>query len=137
MKVTSVMKGAGIVVFILVTMAMQHHRTAKVSQWPQILGEVEQIGRDEGTVSVSVPLFGNGSHSSRHSRRYPVAVAYRYEVNGVTYHGSYQHGFFTSSEADQAIAAHPIGSQIALRYDPVDPDDSELNSLVMNNQKTQ
>ena len=130
MKVTTVMKGAGMVVFILITMAMQHHRTAKVSQWPQILGEIEQIGRNDSSVSVNIPVVGNSSYSSRHGRRYPVAVTYRYQVNGVTYHGSYQHGFFSGEEADLVVTTHPAGSQIALRYDPVDPDDSELNSLL-------
>lgn len=125
MKVGSVMKWTAMGLFVLICLAVQHRRDARISIWPSISGEVEQVGRDNRMSGFSISL---GSHSSNHSRRHhhPVVLEYRYQVQEVTYHGIYRHDYASSTQAERAIKAHPAGSRVIVKYDPAAPDDSVL-----------
>lgn len=107
-------------------LAVQHRRDARISIWPSVSGEVEQVRRDNRLSGFSISL---GSHNSNHSRRHhhPVVLEYRYQVREVTYHGIYRHGYASSTQAERAIKTHPAGSgEVTVKYDPAAPDDSVL-----------
>ena len=125
MKVGSVMRWTAMGLFVLICLAVQHRRDARISIWPSVSGEVEQIRRDNRLSGFSISL---GSHSANHRSHshYPVVLEYRYQVQEVTYHGIYRHEYASSTQAERAIKAHPVGSSVTVKYDPATPDDSVL-----------
>ena len=66
------------------------------------------------------------SHTS-----YGVDFAYHYEVNGQSFEATrfrYDKFFWTSEWAHNLVAAHPVGSQIQVFYNPQNPADAVLSA---------
>jgi len=67
-----------------------------------------------------------------------VDFAYRYEVNGLSFESTrfrYDKFFWTSEWAHNLMAAHPVGSQVRVFYNPQNPVDAVLSADMDANDK--
>jgi hypothetical protein len=69
---------------------------------------------------------------------YGVDFAYHYEVNGQSFEAGrfrYDKFFWTSEWAHNLVAAHPVGSQVQIFYNPQNPADAVLSAGMDANDK--
>ncbi len=68
---------------------------------------------------------GSGSSQTRY---YQAVIEYRYTVDGHEYHNLLPSSGGTEKHAAAEVAAHPIGEELEIHYDPVDPTRSSLTA---------
>jgi hypothetical protein len=106
----------GVALLVWVTRDFLRGRGAE--NWPRVDGVVTGTRIDKTQATRGGPMY------------HPV-VLYRYELRGVAYQGDrLAFGFSvmkgSHSGAEEFLRAYPVGSPIAIRYDPASPDKSVI-----------
>lgn len=87
------------------------------ASWPTVKGKVQ--------LSEVVMTLGKGP-------RFIADIRYDYEVEGRRYHGYVAHfsqsNYRYSAQAQEVVNRYPLGSEVAVRYDPGDPRSAVLDS---------
>lgn len=120
----------GFVTFLLAARAWRNQQRVNAARgWRSVLGKVIAASVE----SVSLPVRVQTSTSSyRLATRYAPAVQYEYFVNGARYQADRLHlgpRILSSetSDAEQALKRYPVGSQVVVWYNPVNPTESALH----------
>ncbi len=112
--------GAGI---FLIYRSVQSRKTAEASQgWPSTAGQI-----NESRVAHSTHTDTDGDSSDS----YTPYVEYTYQVAGQDYTGKdlsfgFKQGYGNASKAQAMLAKYPVGAQVNVYYDPVDPQKAVL-----------
>jgi hypothetical protein len=107
----------------LIYRTQQSKKKAQLSQnWPATQGQIT-----DSHVSRSVDTDSDGSTSTAYSAQ----VAYTYQVLGQAYNGSkiafgFNPSYSNQSKAQATAARYPVGSAVAVYYDPANPSDAVL-----------
>jgi hypothetical protein len=119
--------------FLLAGRAWREQRKALAARrWPKTTGRVVASGVRETTVRVR---RSTSVASYRMAIRYAPQVRYEYSVGGRRYQGERLHlgATILSSEAGDAArqaGRFPVGLEVAVYYNPADPEDATLKAEV-------
>lgn len=113
---------AGLASFFFITVRPTY-RSMQAARWPTTQGTVISSRLGE-------------SSSDKGGRTYRVDIRYRYDVAGHTYESNQYDGTGTSTysgwrdQKQAAVAAHRPGKPVTVYYDPADPADAMLSTVV-------